>query len=297
MNVKKIFLWGLPVLIVGLVVSSSNLEQAFQRRRQLGWTTHHVSGKSVAAIAFDEQGRALIGTYHDGVSVFDGDTWSTYIPENSGLADERVRAIAFDEQGRAWFGTSGYGVSVFDGNTRSTYTPENSGLVHDSVGAIAFDEQGRAWFGTKYGVSILQSNELTPIPQAIIVLRNYSVSPDLNWFLPLLFIGLWLAILLNTLPGVLAGLALGLGSLVLLGVHPTWRALALPFVGNPGVFAMIGGMIAGIIGGLAGRMLAGRMRRPIKKDTFEVGCGIGLAIIGVIGGFVIGFIYIIFLCC
>jgi len=241
MNVKKIFLWGLPVLIVGLVVSSSNLEQAFQRRRQSGWTTHHLPGKSVAAIAFDEQGRAWIGTYY-GMSVFDGDTWSTYTPENSGLVDDRVRAIAFDEQ-------------------------------------------GRAWFGTKYGVSILQSNELTPIPQAIIVLRSYSVSPDLNWFLPLLFIGLWLAILLNTLPGVLVGLALGLGSLVLLGGHPTWDGMDCPTVVHPGVFAMIGGMIAGIIGGLAGRM-----RRPIKKDTLEVGWGIGLAIIGVIGGFVIGLI-------
>ena len=254
MNVKKIFLWGLPVLIVGFVVSSSSLEQAFQRRRQSGWTIHHLPGKSVAAIAFDEQGRAWIGTYRDGVSVFDGDTWATY-------------------------------------------TTENSGLVADGVRVIAFDEQGRAWIGTHESVSILQPNELTPIPQAIVVLRNYSVSPDLNWFLPLLLIGLWLAILLSTLPGVLAGLALGLGSLVFLGVHPTLRPLALPIVGNPGLSAMISGMIAGIIGGLAGRMLAGRMRRPIKKDTFEVGCGIGLAIIGVIGGFVIGFIYIIFLCC
>jgi len=250
----------------------------------------------VKAIAFDEQGRAWIGTYHDGVSVFDGKTWTTYTWHNSGLVADDVLAIACDEQGRAWISTY-YGMSVFDGDTWSTYIPENSGLVDERVRAIAFDEQGRAWFGTKYGVSILQSNELTPIPQAIVVLRNYSVSPDLNWFLPLLFIGLWLAILLNTLPGVLAGLALGLGSLVFLGVHPTLRPLALPIVGNPGLFAMIGGMIAGIIGGLAGRMLAGRMRRPIKKDTFEVGCGIGLAIIGVIGGFVIGFIYIIFLCC
>jgi hypothetical protein len=70
----------------------------------------------VLAITFDVEGRAWIGTESrrgttPGFHIFDGETWTTYDTENSGLADNHVRSIAFDGQGRAWIGTRS-GISI-----------------------------------------------------------------------------------------------------------------------------------------------------------------------------------------
>jgi cytochrome c-type biogenesis protein CcmH/NrfF len=67
MNARKIILWGIPILLVGLVIACAVLESTFQEARQVAWTA--------------------------------------YTTENSRLVDDNVHAIAFDEQGRAWIGT------------------------------------------------------------------------------------------------------------------------------------------------------------------------------------------------
>jgi len=69
----------------------------------------------------------------DGVSRFDGQTWTTYTEED-GLADNSVYAIAVDADGTLWFGTAD-GVSRFDGQTWTTYTEED-GLASNWVYAI-----------------------------------------------------------------------------------------------------------------------------------------------------------------
>ena len=81
MNVRKALLWGLPllmlpVLIVPLVAASILLEVIYQGRRQATCTTP-VQGTSVDAIPFADQGRAWIGT-DEGVRIHDGETWRTY---------------------------------------------------------------------------------------------------------------------------------------------------------------------------------------------------------------------------
>jgi sugar lactone lactonase YvrE len=68
----------------------------------------------VLAVAVDPAGRVWFGTYSKGVSVFDGQAWTTYNTANSGLVSNQVNALATDGQGRLWIGTPS-GLSVFDG--------------------------------------------------------------------------------------------------------------------------------------------------------------------------------------
>ncbi len=78
-------------------------------------------GTDVVASYVDSLGRVWLGT-DCGVSVYDGETWVGYTPENSGLVAHRVQAIAQDPSGRMWFGTP-QGISVFDGETWSHLLP------------------------------------------------------------------------------------------------------------------------------------------------------------------------------
>ena len=96
--------------------------------------------------------RLRVGTYYDGVTKYDGTTYTTYTT-TQGLASTSVYAIAEDSNGHMWFGTSA-GVSAFDGTSWTTYTPAD-GLANSYVYAMAIDAADHKWFGTRGGVSAL----------------------------------------------------------------------------------------------------------------------------------------------
>ena len=119
-----------------------------------GWTTWTVSdglaSNWVYAIAVESNGTAWAGT-KEGVSAYNGITWTTYYTGNSGLIHNKVQAVAIDTQGKKWFGTPN-GVSVFDGITWTTYTTA-TGLCNNNIYAILVDQRGWVWLGTDIGVS------------------------------------------------------------------------------------------------------------------------------------------------
>ena len=119
------------------------------------WTTYRESdglaSDSVLSIAVDGD-NVWFGT-KNGVSKFDGTTWTTYDTSNSELVYDGVNAIAVDDvEGNIWFGTR-WGASKFDGSNWTPY--ENIRFIS----AIAIDQEGNIWFGTRlddaagYGVS------------------------------------------------------------------------------------------------------------------------------------------------
>jgi len=119
-----------------------------------GWTTWTVSdglaSNWVYAIAVEPNGTVWAGT-KEGVSTYNGITWTTYYTGNSGLIHNKVQAVAIDLQGNKWFGTPN-GVSVFNGITWTTYTTD-TGLCNNNIYAILVDQRGWVWLGTDIGVS------------------------------------------------------------------------------------------------------------------------------------------------
>jgi ligand-binding sensor domain-containing protein len=70
----------------------------------------------VEAIVVAPDGALWFGTW-DGVSRFDGQTWTTYTTKD-GLTNDSVEAIAVAPDGALWFGTGG-GVSRYEPSASS----------------------------------------------------------------------------------------------------------------------------------------------------------------------------------
>jgi hypothetical protein len=133
----------LPPALLSRLASSSQAAN-LHHTDEGTWTTYGESGGLVSdyvtSMAVDGD-NMWFGT-NKGVSVFDGENWTTYDTSNSGLAHNRVNAIATDSEGNVWFGTY-CGLSKFDGTSWTTY---DSLLQY--VSAIATGQEGNIWVGT-----------------------------------------------------------------------------------------------------------------------------------------------------
>jgi len=140
---------GLPTALSSGPAPSSqvaNLPLAQPGTWETYTTSDGLASDYVQAMAMDGEGNMWFGT-NRGVSVFDGENWTTYDTSNSELVWKSVSAIAIDAQGNKWFGTK-WGVSKFDGENWTTYTYPD--LAHNQVNAIAIDNEGNIWFGTEW---------------------------------------------------------------------------------------------------------------------------------------------------
>ena len=104
----------------------------------------------VTAIAFSGT-ITWIGTLNGGLAKFDGTTWTTYDPDNSGLPDMWVTAIAIDQSGILWIGTDNGGLAKLDGTNWTLYNTSNSDMPSDIVTSINIDNNGSNWIGTYDG--------------------------------------------------------------------------------------------------------------------------------------------------
>ena len=80
---------------------------------------------------------------------FDGENWTVYDMDNSGLPSNGISALAIDVQGNIWIGT--WGLARFDGTNWTVYNTDNSGLPNNGTLALAIDAQGNTWIGTNGG--------------------------------------------------------------------------------------------------------------------------------------------------
>jgi ligand-binding sensor domain-containing protein len=97
------------------------------------------------SLVADKQGQIWTGSFDQGLTVFDGETTTTY-GEGEGLSDSDVASLLCDEKGNVWVGTWGGGVNVFDGMSWKTYTTEDE-LGDNHVTALASDARGNIWAG------------------------------------------------------------------------------------------------------------------------------------------------------
>lgn len=112
------------------------------------------------AIAEDDEGKLWLGSYNDGVYVWDTETgeteqYSIYSPEGKRLSDNMVYSIVKDNTGLMWIGTNN-GLNSYDPETgvMKNYFHDASNpnsLCHDNVRFLYCDLSGNVWIGTTGG--------------------------------------------------------------------------------------------------------------------------------------------------
>ncbi|MEW6749704.1 MAG: ATP-binding protein [Candidatus Latescibacterota bacterium] len=116
------------------------------------WRTYDVTdglaGPWVRAIVQAADGRLWLVTANDGVSRFDGTTWTTFTTAD-GLPHGDVLEMCEDEQGHLWFATHG-GLCRYDGERMTTWTTRD-GLAANDVHVVTPGPDGHLWIGTDGG--------------------------------------------------------------------------------------------------------------------------------------------------
>ncbi len=103
---------------------------------------------SVTEMSFDANGHLWLGTLSNGVSVYDGNSWTNYTRGEENLPSEQVNSVAGDSQGRVWLGTT-YGLAVLDDNEWRTYRMDNSDLADNIVEFVGVVKDGPSIPDTK----------------------------------------------------------------------------------------------------------------------------------------------------
>jgi len=103
---------------------------------------------TVNQIKFDHSNRLWLATTK-GIYRLDGQKWTAYNKDNSGLSNNYVYCLAFDANNRVWCGTIGGGLFLFDGSNWSNYTTDNSPLPSDCVGTITVDKNDIVWMNCR----------------------------------------------------------------------------------------------------------------------------------------------------
>lgn len=127
-----------------------------------------------------------------GLTKFDNTVWTTFNPQNSGIASNLVNDVAFDSEGTAWIATV-RGLSRFDGVNWKTYNKDNSGLQSNDLETI--DIYGiEKWIGTyQNGIARFIENPQNPVWK-IYTSQNspltYNFTDDILIKYPVVYLGL-----------------------------------------------------------------------------------------------------------
>ena len=119
-------------------------------------TLDGLADNDVTAIYRTSDGVMWFGTDGGGVSVYDGERFSTFTTQD-GLASNFVRSIYSTDDTTIWFATQG-GVSRYGGargDDKMTFTSltEKEGLIHNDVYTVYQTADRMLWLGTVGGVS------------------------------------------------------------------------------------------------------------------------------------------------
>ncbi|MGZ4035377.1 MAG: ligand-binding sensor domain-containing protein, partial [Bacteroidia bacterium] len=106
---------------------------------------------SITSIKEDNKGNIWIGTYGDGVYVFDQKKFFR-IDYHLELYKQTVLDIYFDSHDNAWFATLSHGVAQYNAEAKTfIWLTENEGLSNNHVQSVIQDKSGNYWFGTSGG--------------------------------------------------------------------------------------------------------------------------------------------------
>ncbi|MBN1407732.1 MAG: hypothetical protein JW956_08085 [Calditrichaceae bacterium] len=117
----------------------------------------------VSCIAFDDFFHAYIGTFWDGLFIFDYQnknsvTFVDHLTTQDNLYDNRILSLAKDQDGIMWIGTAA-GLNSYDGVNLYRHVGDpagQSGPLENQINQIIVDQANNKWFATTGGLSILR---------------------------------------------------------------------------------------------------------------------------------------------
>jgi len=107
---------------------------------------------SVLSLAKRSDGGVWVGTYLNGLMLWQDKQLLPFLNQQSGLPSDEVRAILEDSHGDLWIGTTSGLVRQDASGKQQLFTREN-GLPDNYILALAEDDQGQLWVGTGYGAA------------------------------------------------------------------------------------------------------------------------------------------------
>ena len=122
-----------------------------------------IGGLSVYGILRDKQGKLWIGTYGNGIYVFDKDTTLvSHLYDKGGLCSNTVHQLISDKEGKGvWGALRGGIVRIADTRKPSSFRcyGRKDGLEDVYVHALHEDGAGNLWFSTECGISCMHREE------------------------------------------------------------------------------------------------------------------------------------------
>ena len=108
-----------------------------------------VADLNLDSLLFDTAGNLwLSGSL--GLLRFDGQVWTHFTTENSGLPSNNCSALALDSEGCLWIGTTA-GLTCYDGTNWQIFDNSNAPFPTNTVNLLKIDPQGRIWVsGSRY---------------------------------------------------------------------------------------------------------------------------------------------------
>ncbi len=118
-----------------------------------------LSGDVIVSMLEARDGRIWMGTFRNGLNVFNGRTFTNYRhdPQNgNSLVSDDVWALAEGADGYIWIGTLGKGLQGFDPRTGkfTLYSRPGSGFEHDYVTSLLVGRDGNIYMATTYGITV-----------------------------------------------------------------------------------------------------------------------------------------------
>ena len=121
-----------------------------------------ISGNVIVDLAMDQDGVLWVGTYLNGLSRFDGEKFTRYMPESdnpNSLSDVNVWKIYVDRINRVWVGTLRGGLNLWDREedrfVRFPVTQEPFPLNNQYISSFAEDLDGNLWVAGGYGIDVI----------------------------------------------------------------------------------------------------------------------------------------------
>ena len=143
-----------------------NRETGERKINQHTTDRNSLSGDVIVSMLKAKDGKIWVGTFRDGLNVFDGKDFFHYRhnPKNpNSLINDNVWALAEGSNGYIWIGTLGSGLQGLDPHTgKFTYYPKpGSGFEYEYINSICIGRDSNVYMATSNGITIfsLSSNK------------------------------------------------------------------------------------------------------------------------------------------